>query len=430
MKPSLDALLPDADRIAADLRELERFVQPDAPGWSREVFSDPYRAERDWVAGRMRAAHLETNIDAAGNVIGRLVGTQPGPPLVTGSHTDTVHGGGRFDGVVGVLGAIEAARRLRETGTRLNHDLLIIDFLGEEANAFGASCIGSRAISGLLETVHLSRKDPTGMTLGDTMKNFGTDPNGALALARRPGSMHAYVELHIEQGPMLEERGTSIGVVTAIAGIERLLATFTGRADHAGTRPMSQRQDALVAAAEAVLTVERVGCGAPVHGVTTTGRLETSPGAYNVIPDYARIWAEMRSVDVSWLTGAKQRLAEQIAAAAAERGVHTMIEWLNDQSPVHTTRSVQDTIGLAADALGIPWVPMPSGAGHDAAHMAHLGPMGMIFIPSSDGRSHCPEEWTDLEHIVTGIHTLAVTLVKLDQMETVQTDSVQSVPRS
>jgi beta-ureidopropionase / N-carbamoyl-L-amino-acid hydrolase len=413
-------LAPVTDRVKADFAELADYAEPGLPGWTREVFSDPYRAEREWIGDRMRDAGLQTTIDAAGNVIGRLAGTHGGPPLVTGSHTDTVHGGGRFDGIVGVLGGIEAARRLRETGTRLAHDLLVIDFLGEEANRFGISCMGSRSLAGILTAEHLARTDNAGLRLGDTMQAFGLEPDRALTLGWGPGAMHAYVELHVEQGPMLEQRGVPIGVVTAIAGIERLLATFRGRADHAGTMPMGQRHDALVAAAEAVLTIERVGCGAPVHGVTTTGRIESSPGVYNIVPEEAKIWAETRSVDDAWLSGVRRTLAEQIAREAAQRSVEVAVEWLNDQDPVRASRSVQDVIARSADSLGMRWIPVPSGAGHDAAHMAHLGPMGMIFIPSHGGRSHCPEEWTELEHIATGIHVLAATLVNLDGIPSVE----------
>lgn len=408
------ALAPDRDRLERDLTELAAYADPDAPGWTREVFSDPYRASRDWVRRRMVDAGLETTIDAAGNVVGRLAGSGGGAPLVTGSHTDTVHGGGRFDGIVGVLGAIELVRRLRETGTELAHELVVVDFLGEEANEFGLSCMGSRAIAGVLDAEHLDRRDAGGRRLGDALHQFGTDPEGALRLAWAPGSMHAYVELHVEQGPTLEQQGVAIGAVTAIAGIERLLASFSGRADHAGTMPMGERRDALAAAAKAVLSVEREGCGAPVHGVATTGRIESGPGAFNIVPDHARVWAEMRSIDPGWLFGAKGRIAAQIASDAAERGVEVVLEWLNDQEPVPTDPSVQDVIGAAADELGLAWTAVPSGAGHDAAHMAHLGPMGMIFIPSRDGRSHCPQEWTDLGDVATGVHALGATLLRLD----------------
>jgi len=412
----LDRLQPDADRLAADLTELSRFTESGEPGWTRRVFSDPYRAAREWVRDRMAAAGLEAGTDPAGNVVGRLRGRDASlRPLMTGSHTDTVHGGGRFDGIVGVLSAIEVVRKLRETGVQLERDLIVLDFLGEEANPFGVSCLGSRAVAGLLSPDHLERTGEDGERLGDAMRRFGLDPEGALKQGWARGSLHGYVELHVEQGPVLERSGTPIGVVTAIAGIERLLATFGGRADHAGTMPMQGRRDALVAAAEAVLTIEREACGAPVHGVSTTGRIESSPGAFNIVPGEARIWAEMRSIDADWLHGAKRRVADRIATEASARGVDTAVEWLSDQDPVHADQSVQDRIGAAADAIGLSWQALPSGAGHDAAHLAHTGPMGMIFVPSAGGRSHVPEEFTDACDVARGTHVLAATLVSMDR---------------
>lgn len=414
MSADLATLAPDATRLKAELAELAAYRDSDAPGWSRPVFSEPYRAEREWIRARMTEAGLDVVVDAAGNIVGRLAGRYGASPLITGSHTDTVRGGGRFDGIVGVLGAIEAVRRLRETGTRLRHDLVVVDFLGEEPNEFGISCVGSRAIAGVLTGKHLDRRDVSGRRLGEAIAAFGADPDAALRLGWGRHSIHSYVELHIEQGPLLERRAIPLGVVTAIAGIERLLATFTGRPDHAGTMPMSDRHDALAAAAQAVLTVERTGCGTPVHAVSTTGRIDSSPGALNIVPDQARIWAEMRSVDPEWLSGAKRDLADQIAREAAERGVDTMIEWLSSQPPVQAAPTIQDQISQSIGELGLDWISIPSGAGHDAAHMAHLGPMGMIFVPSRGGRSHVPEEWTDLGLIATGVHALTATLLRLD----------------
>lgn len=416
MTLSTDELAPEQSRLASDLAELSGYAEGAEPGWTRRVFSDAYRASREWVASRMRDAGLETHVDAAGNVVGRLPGRDRSKPvLMTGSHTDTVHGGGRFDGIVGVLSAIELVRRLRESGTQLERDLVVVDFLGEEANGFGLSCVGSRAFAGAMTPAHLDRVDEHGQRLGDALAGFGLDPQGALTGAWAPGSVHAYVELHVEQGPLLELSGTPVGVVTGIAGIERLLVDFAGRGDHAGTMPMAERHDALLAAAEAVLSVEREGCGAPVHGVSTTGRIESSPGALNVVPNQARIWAEMRSVDGEWLSGAKRRVVERIAADAEKRGVTTMAEWLTDSVPVDCDKSLQDRIGQAAGELGHAWEAVPSGAGHDAAHLAGLGPMGMIFIPSVGGRSHVPEEFSNIEDITTGAHVLAHTLTSLDR---------------
>ena len=414
----LDALAPDTGRLSSRIHELAEFHDSSVPGWSREVFSEPYRASREWVRRQMAEAGLNPVTDAAGNIVGRLPGRRgTGPALVTGSHTDTVRHGGRFDGIVGVLAGIEVAQRLQETGTSLARDLLIVDFLGEEANEFGISCMGSRSIAGVLQPEHLERVDGTGTRLGDAMHHFGLDPQAALRGAWRPADVHAYVELHIEQGPLLERSGTSIGVVTAIAGIDRLLAHFAGRAGHAGTVPMSDRHDALVSAAAAVLTVERVGCGAPVHGVATPGHIESSPQSMGVLTDTARLWAEIRSVDRTWLHGARKQIADEIAAETLQRGVEIDIEWLTDQDPVPTSDLVHDVIADAADGLGLSRQAVPSGAGHDAAHLVRLGPMGMIFVPSVDGKSHCPEEMTAIGDIAQGAHVLAATVTDLDKRD-------------
>jgi N-carbamoyl-L-amino-acid hydrolase len=417
-----DLLEPDRARLWADLHELSELREPDSPGWSRRLFSEPYRESRKWVQARMRCAGLEVTVDPAGNIIGRLPGRRGGPPLVTGSHTDTVEGGGRFDGIVGVLGGIEAAHRFRETGTLLDHDLLVVDFLGEEANPFGGNCLGSRAATGALKPEDLDRTDTVGRRLGDAAKAFGLDPEGMLTPMWAQGPLHGYIELHVEQGPALERKGLGIGIVTSIVGVQTLLATFIGRSDHAGTRRMDDRRDALVAAAKAVLIVEREGCGAPVHAVATSGNLSVEAGAGNVVPGRTHLEAEFRSDDQHWLSGVRRRVADEIVRRSAENGVEALLDWGAESPVVPTNPSVQNLSAAAADGLGLPWMPMPSGAGHDAAHIAARCPAGMVFVPSRDGRSHCPEEWTDAGQIAAGVHVLAGCLARMDRTGTVEPD--------
>jgi beta-ureidopropionase / N-carbamoyl-L-amino-acid hydrolase len=408
-----------AERLRDSILELAEYRDADRQGWTREVFSKPYRESRHWVAGRMAAAGLEVHVDTAGNIVGRLAGTDPNAPaLVTGSHTDTVDGGGRFDGIVGVLGALEAVRQLRESGISLHRDLLVVDFLGEESNPFGLSCLGSRAIAGELTRADLDRQDYRGISLGDSYRDFGLDPTAVLQTHwDRTTPLHAFIELHIEQGPTLEQRQLPLGIVTAITGIERLVATFTGSPDHAGTRPMNDRKDAMVAAAEAVLAIRREGCGAPTHGVATTTRVESESRSPNVVPSLVRMTSEVRSVDSTWLTGARGRLTEEILTNARELGVDVEFDWSTDNTVVQSHTGVHDVAAAAADAMGIPWMPVPSGATHDAVHMAALAPMGMIFVPSRAGKSHCPEEWTDFEDIATGVGALTQTLTDLDRTD-------------
>lgn len=415
---NLDALTPVAERLQEDLTGLAAMHEPSSSGWTRTVFSEPYRSSRDWVRIRMQDAGLEVHTDSAGNLVGALPGRDPSAPaLMTGSHTDTVESGGRFDGVVGVLSAIEVVRLLRENDIRLDRDLLVVDFLGEESNDYGLSCLGSRALANELTAEHLDRVDNDGVRLGDRYSSFGIDPSGVLSAGARFASngLHRYVELHVEQGPVLEERETPIGVVTGIAAIQRLVTNFVGRADHAGTMPMGGRRDALAAAASAMLAVRQEGCGAPVHGVATTSRLDSEPGAPNVVPARVRMQAELRSVDVGWLSDAQRRLGERITESASEFGVDADLSWSLDNEFVPAHTDVQQVLTSVADKLSIGWEAIPSGATHDAAHIARLCPMGMIFVPSKAGRSHCPEEWTDLEDIMTGVRVHAAALLELDR---------------
>ncbi len=402
---------PDLARVSDDLETLASYRDPEAPGWTRRVFSAFDGAGREWVAGKMKEAGLEVETDAAANLIGRLPGKAGLPgAIVSGSHTDTVHGGGRYDGIIGVLGAIEAVRCLSEARAELAHDLVVVDFLGEEPNDFALSCVGSRAVAGTLDEGHLGLVGPDGRTLAEALAACGGQP-AALSRARWPAGVHCYVELHIEQGPLLEQARVPIGVVTGIVGIHRLLATLKGRPDHAGTTPMSLRRDALLGAAELALAIEGLADG----GVATTGRLEIRPGAHNVVPAEADLWAEARSAEEGWLEEFGRRVTEALAGIGTRRHLASDLRWISREHPVTVTGWVAAAIGEAARSQGIDPLSIPSGAGHDASQMARLGPMGMIFVPSRAGRSHCPEEWTDLEDIGRGISVLAETVVICDQ---------------
>lgn len=401
----------DQGRLQADLATLSEFRDPDSPGWTRKVFSGPYLRSREWVAGRMRDAGLEVRRDTAGNLLGTMAGGG-GPALVTGSHTDSVAGGGRFDGPVGVLGAIEAARCIRDSGRKLRHDLRVVDFVGEEPNDFGLSCLGSRAVAGTLTAEHLEARDPSGRTVADALESVGADPRRITEAMWVAGDVRAFVELHIEQGPVLEKAGVPLGVVSGIAGIERLVASFDGQADHAGTTPMDARHDALCAAADAVLAVESLASDG--KGVGTAGRIEVLPGALNVVPERAQLWAEFRSVDGKWLDSRRARLEEAVLEAGHRRGVKSGIRRLSRTEPVIASDEVQSAMIEAITNLGMGYVSLPSGAGHDAVQMARLGPVGMLFVASVGGRSHCPEELTTPDALEAGVSALLATLLVLD----------------
>ena len=412
---------PRLDRLQADLDRIAEFRDPEASGWTRRVFSPLDQQCREWVAQQMAAAGLDVRIDAAANVIGTRKGLARASAVVSGSHTDTVQGGGRFDGIIGVLGAIEVARCLEDSRAELARDFVVVDFLGEEPNDFGLSCVGSRAIAGSLDAEHLELKNAAGASLADALAAVGGDPAQIETARWEQGSAHSFVELHIEQGPVLEQAGVAIGVVSGIVGIRRLLATFEGRPDHAGTTPMRLRHDALCGASEAILAIERLAGGTGTAGglpsesggVATAGRIKVRPGALNVVPSESQLWAEVRSQDEAWLDDFAGELDATVAETARRRGLEIELRWLSRERPVLTSHSVSDLIKDTAKSLGFESMRIPSGAGHDAAHMARLSPVGMIFVPSRDGRSHCPEEWTDIEQIGKGVAVLAETIVRL-----------------
>jgi N-carbamoyl-L-amino-acid hydrolase len=397
-------------RLQADLDALAGFREPDQGGWTRRVFSDAYVRSRQWLAQTMREAGLLVQRDAAGNLVGVVPGE--GPALVTGSHTDTVAGGGRFDGPLGVLAAIEVARCITRSGRKLNHELRVVDFVGEEPNEFGISCVGSRAVAGTLSAAHLELRDSTGRTLAAAIESVGGDPDRIVDSTWREGEVHAFVELHIEQGQVLEDAGIPIGIVSGIAGIERLHMAFEGEAGHAGTTPMRARHDALCAAAEAVLAVEQVASRG--DGVGTAGKIEARPGALNVVPGHAELWAELRHTSREWLDDAVRDLENAVTGIGARRGVRTAIDHLSRTEPVLCSEVVRAAMATTLGEGGLQFRTLPSWAGHDTVQMARLGPVGMLFVPSVGGRSHCPEELTLPRHLEAGASALMATLLALD----------------
>lgn len=416
--PEMLAPVCQAERIKDDLETLSSYRDPDAPGWTRPAFSAVGMEGRNWLEGQMKLAGLSVSRDSANNLIGTLPGTgSKNKAIATGSHTDTVNGGGRFDGIIGVLAALEVVRSLRDAGIQLQHDLRVVDFFNEEPNPYGLSCVGSRAIAGTLTQEQLDLRNPEGQSLSQGLKEVGGDPAGALNCRWGQDELLAFLELHIEQGPALEKSGLPLAVVTSIAGIYRALIELTGQADHAGATPMDVRKDALCAAAEIILEIERLASDG--SGVGTAGKIESEPGATNVVPASAKVWVEFRGGSQEWLEMRRTGLEEALERISKHRGVGGSCRWLSNVAPVPASEPVQKAIAGAIDQHGHKYTHMFSGAGHDAAHMARLAPMGMIFVPSRGGRSHTPEEWTDIEDIAVGARVLSQAIIRLDAMEEV-----------
>ncbi|MDC7784352.1 Zn-dependent hydrolase [Rhodoplanes sp. TEM] len=406
------------DRLWADLMALAAVTDPDRP-WTRRSFTPRFLEGRAWLARRFQDAGLAVRIDAAGNLIGRREGRVAGAKaILIGSHSDSVPSGGRFDGPAGVLAGLEVARALFDRGVVLDHAVEVIDFLAEEPSDYGLSCVGSRGMAGALGPAELAMTGPGGETLGAAIARVGGAPE-RLAEAVRD-DVAAYLELHIEQGTVLESQALDAGIVTAIVGITRVEIVFQGEAAHAGTAGMRHRRDAAVAASAAVLAVRDVATALLDRGegyvVATTGIVTVSPGAANVVPGEARIVIDARAETRALCDLLLAGIAAQAKAIAAETGV-TLARFavLSRNDPSACDPGLRKTLADSAAALGCTTTVMASGAGHDAAFVSRIAPSAMLFIPCREGRSHCPEEWSEPDEVAAGAAVLFEAVCRIDR---------------
>ncbi|MCB0106689.1 MAG: M20 family metallo-hydrolase [Caldilineaceae bacterium] len=409
----------NADRLLTEIETLARFTEVDTPGWTRRFPSSAYQESRQWLRQRFENAGLTTHIDAAGNLHGRTA-TDTLPPICAGSHTDTVMGGGRYDGVLGVLGALEAVRTIQEAGIDLRHPLGVIDFLSEEATDYAIACMGSLAMcTGDFNPtwLHRTARNDHGndIALADAIAIMGGDPERLRQQQplTQSGEIAAFLEIHIEQGPILEAKGAKLAAVRGIVGIRRAIYQFHGRANHAGTTSMELRHDALAVAAELISTVERIAQAHP-GTVGTVGKLDVRPNQGNVIPEEVTMMAEMRSLDMDELDAMWQEFTTGIEPACTKRGV--TYESYNEtrMNSVLAPAWLHETIHTICQRHDPHTIVIPSGAGHDSNYMSLIAPTAMIFVPSVDGRSHTPEEFTAAEDLVRGVQVLAEALVAID----------------
>ena len=382
---------------------------PAAGGITREVFTPTYARAVALVSGWMREAGLTVRFDAFGNLFGRW--EAPGAAVVTGSHIDTTLNAGAYDGVLGVLGAIEAVEQLRASGLTPARPIDVVAWAGEEPR-FGTGCVGSRAAAGALSREDLDRLvDRDGVTLAAALASAGLDPDRVGDAEIDPSAVHALVELHIEQGIVLETHGEEIGLVEAIAAPYDVRITLTGRADHAGATPMALRADALVGAAEVIAAVERLALGsASPSTVGTVGVVRVRPGAINVIPGAVELDVDVRDADLE----ARDAVVDAVVAFAREVGVRRGLEVsasvIVRDTPVTCAPVVVDAVAAACDELAIAPRRMVSGAYHDALVMGRRVPVGMLFVPSRGGVSHHPDEFTAPAQLDRGVAVLAGTL--------------------
>jgi allantoate deiminase len=375
------------------LDDLARFSS-DAGALTRLYLTPQHKAAATQVMAWMREAGMAASLDAVGNTVGRYEaeGGPGAPALLLGSHIDTVRNAGRYDGNLGVVAAIEAVAALHARGERLPFAVEVIAFGDEEGVRFPVTLTGSRAVAGTVALDALDAEDAEGVSLREALRAFGCDPASIPSVARGREDVLGYVEVHIEQGPVLEAEGLPVGVVTAINGASRFTAEVEGAAGHAGTVPMGLRRDALAAAAEMVLLVERAASGVP-ELVATVGRMEATPGAVNVIPSGARFTIDIRSPSDGTRNGAVARLREAMEAVARRRGVGLRLDKSYDEAAaVCAPWLVEQLEAAVARAAGVRPHRLPSGAGHDGLAMVALCPIGMVFVRCAGGISHNPAE--------------------------------------
>lgn len=374
---------------AAMLREIAAVSEP-GPGVTRLPFTEEHRRAGALIAEWMKAAGLETRWDDAGTLIGRREGTDPSAgTFLLGSHQDSVRQGGAFDGIMGIVLSILAMDTMRTTP--LPFAVEVLAFADEEGVRFPTALLGPRALAGTLPDGVLEMTDRNGTSVRAALAGFGCNPEGLSALVRERKSVRGYLETHIEQGPVLEAEGLPLGIVTAIAGIERHSMTIAGRAGHAGTIPMALRHDALCVAAATVGAVERI-CSENTAVLGTVGMLEISPNVVNAIPGDVRMTVELRSADDAARAQVRKRVAQAAETAAEQRGCRLQMQWTYEQPATACDIAMQDRLAQAMSEAGLKPRRLMSGATHDASAMADLAPIAMLFLRCAGGISHNPAE--------------------------------------
>ncbi|MDI6600658.1 MAG: Zn-dependent hydrolase [Thermoanaerobacteraceae bacterium] len=409
----------NVERIKKDIETMAEFTSTPGEGVTRLSFSDDDRKAREYIKEEMNKAGLKVYEDAAGTVFGRREGSKKrgkkAIPIMIGSHFDSVPHGGAFDGTAGVVAALEIARVLNEEGIVTEHPVEFVAFIEEEGSRFGSGLYGSRAIKGDVSVEQLKAAvDDKGISMYEAMKSFGLDSAKIGEAKREQGSIAAFIELHIEQGPILEHEGIDIGIVDSIVGISEYEVEIIGSPDHAGTTPMDLRHDALVEAADLIIYVNELAKTAGEGTVGTVGKIRVEPGAANVVPGRVTFTVDIRSGEQETMDEIWNKIREGIEALK-EKGFDANYSNRLYVLPVKLDEDIKKFIEDGTQKLGYSYKRMASGAGHDAMVMASIAPTAMVFVPSKNGKSHCPEEWTDYEDLAKGIEVVFETLLSVDK---------------
>jgi ureidoglycolate amidohydrolase len=411
------SLTINRDRLLSEIEALASISEAEPPVVTRIVFSHSDLAARAWIRARCEEAGLAVRHDAVGNTFAHWTGSDPGAPAVgTGSHIDAIPNAGKYDGVVGVLGGLEAIRALRQSGFRPKHSIELLIFTSEEPTRFGIGCLGSRLLSGTLSAdAGKTLTDKDGATLDEVRRGAGF--KGELAQVKLPpGYYHAFLELHIEQGPLLERQQIPLGIVTKIAAPASLRVLIEGAGGHAGGVLMPDRHDALCAAAELILAVEATArASSAIDTVATVGICEVFPGAVNSIPSRVRLSVDIRDTDLQRRDLVLRTIESTSHSISANRQVSIQSELLNADAPADCAPAVVDALSQSCRQHELNFLPMVSRAYHDSLFMARIAPVAMLFIPCHKGYSHRPDEYASPDDMVRGTLILAETLAALSR---------------
>lgn len=403
------------NRIKQNLEDLSRYTSTPESGTTRLPFSPEAKAAVTYLGHEMVAAGMKVRVDAAGNIIGRVEGKiTTAPALMIASHYDSVKNGGNFDGIAGIIAGIELVRHFQEEGIELNHPIEVMGTNDEEGMRFGTGFFGINAMAGEIDVEYLrSMKDMNGVSIYDAMKEYGLAPEQISLAARDIGKeIAAFIEIHVEQGPVLYNTGLEIGLVEGIVGLKRFMVTVNGRPDHAGTTPMDMRIDAMDCAAKVICKISDWAVEAGGNTVATVGSLEVSPNAINIVAEKVRFSVDLRSIDEASITQVCERIKNKLKKVCSEKGASFIVEETLNVSPVYLDKTILTQFANSCRELGYSSIKMLSGAGHDTLPMASKLNTAMLFVPSKKGRSHCQEEWSEYEDFVKAIAVLSDTMIK------------------
>lgn len=408
------------DRIKKDIEKLSEFNATPGKGLTRFSFTKEDKQVREYLKEELEKLDVEIYEDEAATLFAKRKGTDEKlPPIMIGSHFDSVKNGGNFDGPAGVVMALEIFRALEENNIKTKYPVEFVAMIEEEGGRFGAGVFGSRAMAGMVSYEDLVRnKDENGVSMAQAMEEFGFDPKKIGDAKRNPEDIKAFIELHIEQGPLLESKSKDVGIVDYIVGINHINITVKGRPDHAGTTPMDMRADAMDTASKVISKIGGYAVEENNGTVATVGSLKIKPGATNIVAADVEFTVDLRSKDYESIKRVKSKIVKDLEELTKDNeGLSFETVQMLDIKPVEMSKEILNIFEKNAENNDFSYETMISGAGHDAMIMGSITDVGLIFVPSKDGRSHCPEEWTDYEDLQKGIELIYYTVVELGEVQ-------------